>query len=70
MCVCVTNNVYVLWVGGGMQQGAELQWDSTVEIFSPLLSVCLHFGGRDSQADQSAGGITASCGLQDLVDKI
>lgn len=31
---------------------------------------CLDFGGGDSQADQSAGGIAASRVLQDLVDEV
>lgn len=71
MCVCVTNNVHESLGCRGMQKGAQLQQDSTIVILSPQwTAACLDFGGGDSQADQSAGGIAASCVLQDLVDEV
>lgn len=38
--------------------------------FSQWTAVSLHLGGRDSQADQSAGGIPSARVIQDLVDKV
>lgn len=42
-------------------------------IYSTPLSgpwFCLDFGGGDSQANQSTGGIPASCVVQDFVDEV